>query len=369
MTDSPLSTDTAPPRSFRDAETGREIWQLTEGPDAHLHSYYDVSPWSPDGRELVYSSVAPDSLQIAHGDNLASEEARVVTLDLSTWTERTLASGAFFTTHTGTYATWHPSGERVYFFRTKDTVEAADRRTGGIVRRLHGGLRQFHPDGSRIAYTTRQDRAGVYSMAEDGTDIRCLATVEELHAITPNRDQFAAEDMHVKNTKWSPDGSALLVANGVWSAPFVNVPSVARSLYLIYPESGEKHWLCHFGHHHSWTPDGRGVLFCGKLETGEPRIFRAELDTGELSAVCDEPLEGHPIANGDGSLIATEDDDGVVVVDAVTRRTRRVARYGRRFDKTHRGTHSHCVWSPDGKQLLYNSAESGLSQIYLIRDP
>ena len=46
---------------LHDPLTGRRVRHLTAPPGSHLHSYYDISPWSPDGTRLVYAAHAPAS--------------------------------------------------------------------------------------------------------------------------------------------------------------------------------------------------------------------------------------------------------------------------------------------------------------------
>ena len=297
-------------------------------------------------------------------------------MDATTFVIRQMAEGAFFTTHTGTHAMWHPDGSRVYFYRSADTVEAVDRFSGRTVLSFKGVLRQFRPDGGKISWTAAIGRpgmpAGLYWTNEDGTGSECLASTADLYRITPNRDQFGEGDMHLKNAKWSPDGRRLLVANGVWDAPFVNRPGLGRSLYLVDVETGEKKWICYFGHHHSWAPDSRFVVFCaneGLVPGGRvPRVWIADSETGDMQMMTGSPLAGHPVLNADGTLLATEDDDGILVLHRHTREVERIASYTKSFVKTHRGTHSHCTWNADGTQLLYNSAETGTSQLYLVSD-
>ncbi|CAN5385424.1 hypothetical protein BH09VER1_BH09VER1_07440 [soil metagenome] len=358
------------PERLTDDRTGRTILRLTSDPAENKLSYYDISPWSPDGREILFSSAPSDSLTIKHRDNLASTKGAVFTMDAETFAIRPVAEGAFFNTHTATHAMWHPDGKRIYFYRAPGVVEAVDRATGQTLLQFEGTLRQFRPDGGKISWTTTRVPAGLYWMNEDGTGVECLATSEELYALTPNRAEFALEEVHLKNAKWSPDGRWLLVANGIWTAPFVNKAGVRRSLFLVNPETGEKKWLCYFGHHHSWAPDSGSIVFCASESSdtreGAPRVWSVDRASGALETVADASLEGHPVANADGSLLVTEDDDGILLVHRAERRVERLAFYLQRFNKTHEGTHSHCAWNPDGSQILYNSAETGPSQLYLI---
>ena len=62
-----------PERStYVDQHTGRKIEQLTSSPMADLHTYYDISPWSPDGRYMVFSAANPFDVTTPHRDTLAT---------------------------------------------------------------------------------------------------------------------------------------------------------------------------------------------------------------------------------------------------------------------------------------------------------
>ena len=65
-------------------------------------------------------------------------------------------------------------------------------------------------------------------------------------------------------------------------------------------------------------------------------------------------------------MIATWDDHGIIIVHVAEQRSEYVTSFGAGFDMSHRGTHPHPVWKPDGSAILYNSAQFGRSQICLL---
>ena len=90
-------------------------------------------------------------------------------------------------------------------------------------------------------------------------------------------------------------------------------------------------------------------------------------DGSGKEVVIDQPLGGHPIASPDGSMITTWDDKGVILVDLEAQSVEYLAMFVPDFDhRSHRGTHPHFLWSLDGSQILYNSAQSGRSHLYRV---
>ena len=204
-------------------------------------------------------------------------------------------------------------------------------------------------------------------MNEDGSDAKRIISTEELYELLPNKNEFPVSEMTVGNTKWTPDGRHMLVTEWTWG-----LRKLRRSLYVISRDGRERRWLCYFGHHHSWTPDGKQVLFCGWKgydSNGlrqDPRLFLVNSDGSDLRVVIEEPLDGHPVMDPSGRMIVTWDDQSVLVVHVAAQKVERLATLKPAFDQSHHGTHPHPVWSPDGKQIVYNSAQSGHSQLYLI---
>ncbi len=370
-----------PERStFVDQRTGRTIERLTNSPMADLHTYYDICPWSPHGRYLVFSAAYPADLTIVHRDTLATDKGQIYLLDLNTYELRFLAENAFYNTHTGAFPVWHPTKNQVFFYTGPEEVSVVDVESGALLRTMKGGIRQLSPDGELLSWTTNDIRTdlprGVYTMQEDGADLTLIVSTEALYELTPNNHLFHIDQMTVGNTKWTPDAQHMLVAMWIKATPDDLSPwnsALRRSIYIVSRDGSERRWLTYFGHHHSWTAAGAKVLYSGYRQhtdeglREEPRLYMIDFDGSDNKVVIDHPLGGHPIASPDGDKITTWDDRGVLLVDLAAQSVDHLAMFMPPFDhKTHRGTHPHCLWSPDGSQILYNSAQSGHSQLYRI---
>lgn len=364
---------------FEDPATGRTIWRLTNSQMEDKHSYYDISPWSPDQKHIVFSTARVRDLTIKHKDTLATQRGQVYVMDTETFALTKIADNAFYNTHTGAFALWHPQQKKVYFYQGPEQVAMVDVETRRIERTMSGGIRQLSPDGQKFAWTSNDmtsDMArGVYTMNEDGSDVRLIVPLEALYELTPNRHEFDLDQMTVGNTKWHPGGQHMLVAMWVQAKPNDPEPwrsRYRRSIYIVSRDGAEKRWLTYFGHHHSWTPDGQQVLYSGyKTYTSDgvrqdPRLYLINFDGTDNHIVIDEPLGGHPIMNPAGTMITTWDNEGVILVKIDEQRVEYLASLKPGFDMSHKGTHPHCLWSPDGRQILYNSAQTGYSQLYMI---
>ena len=174
--------------------------------------------------------------------------------------------------------------------------------------------------------------------------------------------------MRPGKTTWYPAREHLLVA--MWVYP---VPDARRSLYIVRPYEREARWLCHFGGHHSWTPDGKRVLFVdhpeGRHGRGQGRFLHTvNFDGSDRRCIFDQPAGSHPLMHPDNNRITDFDDDGVYVVHLDAGRVDRLVEYAAQFDMTHHGTHPHPVWSPDGRRILFNNAETGHSELFLLTE-
>ncbi len=361
---------------FQDPVTGREIWRLTNGPLDDRHTYFDVFPWSPDGRHIVFSSARPEDTTVPLGDLLTTQHGQIYLMDTETFAFEKLADGAFFDTHTGSFTAWHPTGQGVFFRYSPREIGYVDIDTKEVSR-FPGQMRQISPDGTTFVYTVTPPapmaERGVYLMDIDGSNARRVITTKEIYDLTPNRDQFTLDDIRTGNTKWSPDGEHILLT--IWikldlQARKYSEKGIRRSLYICDKDGGNLRWLSYTGHHHSWLPDGSGVMFCEWLDpiaqTG-PRVYLVDFDGCNRRLLIDDDLGGHPGMDPTMKRVATWDEKGVIVVDVDAQKLGYVAIFGPSgFDMSHEGCHPHPIWSADGSQLLYNDAQFGRSQLCLM---
>jgi Tol biopolymer transport system component len=185
-------------------------------------------------------------------------------------------------------------------------------------------------------------------------------------------DEGISRDLVIKRDRGetflvvSPDGKYILIA--MWVHP---CPRARRSLYIVSRDGAEVRWLTHFGHHHSWTPGGGSILFNDSVPVGtqgdrEPRMCLVDFDGTNRRIAFDQAIGSHPLMHPDGTRIVDADRDGVYVVRLDTERVERLADFTRRFEGSHHGTHPHPVWNKEGSAVLYNSAERGHSEVYLV---
>lgn len=379
--------------TYVDKRSGRTIEQLTNSPMSDVHTYYDISPWSPDGRHMVFSAALPADITSTHRDTMATANGQVYLMDLDTFELRLLADNAFYNTHTGAFPVWHPTENKVFFYSAPEEVSVVDAEwarlgdSGGeILGAMQGGIRQISPDGKLLSWTTNDIRTdlprGVYTLRADGgsgepdgSGLTLIASTEALYDMTPNNHLFHIDQMTVGNTKWTPDAQHMLVAMWIKATPDDLSPwksRFRRSIYIVSRDGSERRWLTFFGHHHSWTAGGAKALYSGyrkhtdEGQQDEPRLYTINFDGSGKEVLIDRPLGGHPIASPDGSKITTWDEKGVVLVDLKEQSVAHLAALEPAFDQTHRGTHPHCLWSLDGQSIVYNSAQSGRSLLYRV---
>lgn len=351
---------------------GYKLEQLTDNAGFESqHTYYDICPWSHDQRAIVFSRVPVGGRWVEFGhDTLACPDGRVCLLDTETNEIREVAGPAVYMRHGGAYCMWNPAQHKIYYRKEQEHYAGLDLATGDE-HLLPGRIRQLSPDGNWFALMTRPAHgggqgAGVGVLPEAGGEVDEVVTREQLHALTPNRDQFTPEDMLLGNTKWHPDGEHLLIA--MWVYP---VPDAKRSIYVVRRDGGDVRWLCHFGGHHSWTPDGSRVLFVdeprAEARNGQGRFLHTvNFDGSDKRQIFDQPAGSHPLLHPDNNRVVDFDKRGVYMVHLDEQRIERLVDFTAPFDTSHHGTHAHPVWNHTGDQILFNSAETGHSEVYRL---
>ena len=376
--------------------TGRTIWWIAGRGREETHTYYDICPWSPDGRHILFSSADPGLLRvIGEQVNLETDAGQLCICDTESWDVEVIAEHLLFSSGGGVRAMWGADGS-VYFCPDNDTLAVMELPSREVLRTMPQVATMLSPDGTQFAATLEDPDApsnghstGAFTMNADGTDVRRIASTRELYEITPNKADFLLEHMRLGHTKWSPDSSHVMVA--MWGVLGQGAGSrVRRSLYVMRRDGSEQRWLCYFGGHHIWSPDGSQILFAESRTweergTGETRLFLVNADGSDKHMVVDHQLGGHPIIDPAGATIVTETRTttmpvmatGLCRVDIQSQTVEDLVVFERPFDmgKYHtrgqvtppgRYTHPHAVFNRDGSQLLYSSAETGTSQIYIL---
>jgi len=373
-----------------DKETGKTIWRITNSNKEDIHTYYDRCPWSQNGKYILFSSANTQNLSL-QGNILATQKGEVYLIDMKTYKRIRIAENAFFHSHQGAETIWNFKKNKVYFRQGGEKVGVVNVATKEVEQFQEGRYYRFFglsSDGKKFVFEnidkSQLEGKGIYTMNEDCSDITMIASTEESFEISPYKEKFKANDAIVSLAKWSPNNKYVLF--NMWildtTQPKIRVSSdVQTGLFIASKDGNEKWWLGYTGHHQSFTPDSKRVIWGdwkytdpqdqannSKSQAGkkEPRIVMINIDGSDRHFAVDEPVAQHPTMDPTGKFIVTFDKEGVILVNVAKQLVERPVFFNPKFDQSHAGTHPHCVWNHDGTQILYNSAETGNSQLYII---
>jgi len=357
---------------FADEETGRTIWRITNSENEEVHTYYDRCPWSFDGRYILFASANPNDLSL-QGNVRSTQNGAVYLMDTQTYRRIKIAERAFYHSHQGSEQVWNYKKNKVYFYLPDLKVGVINVRTNEIEPFKEPQYYRFFglsPDGEKFVFdnidSSKLEGRGIYIMNEDCSDIRLIASAEELYRLSPYKDAFDKEKFYFGLSKWSPNGK--YIATLIWVDSRAG-SSIRGSTVILSEDGAEKYWLSYVGHHHSFTSDSKKLIWGDWkdiIHKSEPRITMINRDGTDKHFVVDEPYAGHPVTDPSSNYILTSDDQGVVLIDIKKRDAKRLCVFNPRFNQSHAGTHPHCAWNHNGTQIIYNSAQTGKSQLYVI---
>jgi Tol biopolymer transport system component len=176
-----------------------------------------------------------------------------------------------------------------------------------------------------------------------------------------------AQPAAIRNPKWSPDRRTLMIG---YSNEYENPETLERrrptvkELYLIDADGKNFRRLDDYAHHHSWTADSKSILFAGH----DGLVLEAA--DGSSRRVISKVTGTHPSMNPQGTLVVTDvyspKGDHLALVHVKDGRVEKLVNTPRVHPRNHKQTHTHPMWSPDGSMVMYDSDESGVSQIYIV---
>ncbi len=352
-------------QEFADPITGRRVVRLTHSPFNDKHAYYDISPWSPDGSRIAFSSALP-----------GTRDAAIHVMDADGTDIRTIAEGDSFSMHTGAFPIWAPDGRSIYY-HTHFEDDGGARVSGtarvwletGEIDHIPLGARQVSWATGRLLWMENgRDEddpvRGLYSAAPDGGGVTLLCRTADIEALSPTREMHdRCAQLGLTNCKWSPDGSKVMVVLVGYDG---RGSQLVKEIYIADADGGDLRFVMTFAHHHIWHPNSEQVI--GNCADG---LYIVNADgTGRRKIT--ELAQGHPSFSPDGSMIVTdcyggEHADMLVLIDAETGAVEPLCSVPTVHGRSHEtGTHPHPCWSPDGRSVLYDSDQEGHCQLYQV---
>jgi hypothetical protein len=357
---------------------GMSVRPVSAEPSRHtIHSYFNTSPESPDGRWVLYfTSTTPE----AHRG-----EVRIV--ERSTGQEKVLARNVTVEdAHRVACQQWASGGKRVVFHDLRgdqwiiaavdvDTLQEKVLATG---RQLAFG----QPNGDLVPLYGPHWNPGSHRDLEllnvETGETRTAVTADAVKRTFPDSiaGEFGEDPVSIFFPIISPDSQRAFFklatpAGGDFRSPQA---SHRQGLVVCDLQTGRLFCLREKWGHPAWHPDSRTIL-----ETGGLLI---DSGSGLVQKIPDLPkFPGtHPSVSPDGRLFVTDttlepfggtkSEWGIVVGDLRGRDFTII----HRFDNSHgatswRPSHPHPVFSPDGKRIYFNVGKTQWTQLYVAEAP
>ena len=324
---------------YRDPETGRMIWRMTVSKTNDKHCYYSEQPWSPDMKRILWSSGQPSAL---------SKTGSIWVMDADGSNFRKLVDDVPYNMHTGTNAVWSPDGRYVYW--------------GGSGACDLEGRPVQRPEVDEYLRSKEEYRKGPIHI----TNAMC-------YALSPHKKLLDERPASVRNPKWSPDRKTFMIGfsnEDEDPVTFKRTPPTVKELYLIDADGTNFRRLGDYGHHHSWVPDSKHVIFAGQKNEG--LVYQA-ID-GSSRRIISQTTGTHASVNPQLTMAVTDcynNDTGpymdyLLLIHLKDGRVEKLAKTPRTHPRTHAWTHPNPSWSPDGSMVMYDSDESGVCQVYIV---
>ena len=325
---------------------------------------------------------------------------------------RVLGETAAFTLHAGAQQLWADGGRKVVWQRGADGREiTVHELTSGKQTRFPGRLVAYcgpvetrlldiaSPDYDDQGRIVSGEAPGIYLVNLDGTERRCLATLDDLLDANPYGGAMRQCGLQFRlGAEFRPDQRKVVLFL------VTRVSALVRDYYLCNLDGSDLQFLGALGMHIIYHPNCRDILSLASSghtplgtfpdHVGEKpyrkrysRLASYDTVTREMRFLSQHRVMGeggHPAPSPDGRFIVIDhypdgDRAGILLCDtrddtirelAAFRRQDRRADFPDPADFARRGKmNPHPVFSPDGGKILYNSDESGTTQLCQIHLP
>ncbi|MFW6304125.1 MAG: TolB family protein [Candidatus Sumerlaeota bacterium] len=180
-----------------------------------------------------------------------------------------------------------------------------------------------------------------------------------------------------QNPKWSPDGSAFFVVFGTEvyrnSTKSWDYPSI-KSLVYGKANGSDLRYLDKFGHHSMWHPDGSGILVHNRRENRAQGLVLYDLDGNEPEMFFPDLPGVHCSPDRAAKRLVTDifdyaNQSAQVALFDIESRQKTLLAEGSHYIFDHvTGCHPHPQWSRDEKSISFNMGDTGIPQVYFIRN-
>ena len=371
---------------LRDPVTDREIVRYAS-PRHETHHYYFVSPWSPDGDQIVFFQFDQSVEQLTATGRYPGA---LVVMNADGSARRELVGPLSGHYHTGANQLWGPAGEFVYFQSREPgrRCMARIRIAGEEVECVDTPVpcSRLSPDGTLLSCGNAEHQ-GVMDL-QSGS-YRQLVTLAQARNLTPNRPEIKDEASQLQNTRFSPDGEWLMIVHRTRET----FPRLVE-IFVYGLRDGSFRWLADDLHHPTWRPDSKAVLFVRHdSRTNLQWLVEADVETGETSKAFDgenvpaghpsyHPLKPHLIVTdcyggrmGNGLALLNLQDGSMTQLVTIPLGSKPEQPADERFPFRNWGiwfpprqylNEPRPVWNHDGSKLLYTSEESGRINLYVV---
>lgn len=382
------------------------VTAITPPDQAHMHTYYDLCPWSPSERYVV-------SLMLPYEDRhpVPGDVATVCVIDLLARTIRRVGRTTGWGFQKGAHQQWGRTDRFLYFndMRGGRPIGVRVDLDSDEKTEFDGPIWQISPDetfaispcliranltqpGYGVSVSPDQQLHNTARAAEDDGLFRVALKTGEQTLLVSLADIW----QHLADGDDLPDGSILYAFHAKFNPRGTRILLVVRArtpdgsyrpqLVTFAPDGSDirtvvsHHQWQRGAHHPMWHGDGEHILMCMVHDQSGYHFCLVHGTTGRITNLVDEPAgTGHPIVNRDGRLLVTDATYeetpkrrvAVRLIDVPDGTCRDICRVespmaGGPLVALRRD--AHITWDRRGRRLLFLGAPANKRQLF-IADP